>query len=185
MLLPCLESLTAIDLVAQASQASVGLWTSTTTQPVGTPCRCLQTHSPRPLASSLLSSRSTPSYCSVYLRISRKGDRPHAGACWLKHQPDWDGNFDLAATNLVRALESEMPTFCTHMPRDIQTMRFSDLRLCSRDSTFMAPYSPRQRACRQVADACALSVCRRSTVVAPSKPPSAMSIQQHRRGWPG
>ena len=23
-----------------------------------------------------------------------------AGACWLKHQSDWDGNFDLAATNL-------------------------------------------------------------------------------------
>ena len=34
----------------------------------------------------------------------------------MKHQPDWDGNFDLAATNLVRALESEMPTFAPICP---------------------------------------------------------------------
>ena len=28
--------------------------------------------------------------------------RPFPGACWLKHQPDWDGKYDLTATNLVR-----------------------------------------------------------------------------------
>ena len=31
----------------------------------------------------------------------------------MKHQPDWDGNFDLAATNLVRALESDTAAFAS------------------------------------------------------------------------
>ncbi len=101
----------------------------------------------------------------------------------MKHQPDWDGNFDLAATNLVRALLSWAPASVTIYERLANGLPSRSAALQRR----LLPAASCSTLPRGVISLLTppLAVYRRLTAAARSTPHSAVSIPQRRRGWHG